>query len=179
MSKTESQHVPAIQTTERRRPAMVKDIMTEIVETLQIGDTLDLAAQLMRAGHIRHLPVVDDEEHLVGLLTHRRILSAWVSHGDPNHEHLEQVARDVPVETLMEQNVLTVSPDTTAALAAAILESSKFGCLPVLESGKVVGILTEADFVSFARRYFEAESELLKEGSPVPTGASRLRAAAR
>jgi CBS domain-containing protein len=99
MSSTASRQVPDEQTTERRRPAMVKDIMTEVVETLQVGDTLDLAAQLMKVGHIRHLPVVDDEEHLVGLLTHRRILGAWVSHGDPNHEHLDQVARDVAVET--------------------------------------------------------------------------------
>lgn len=60
---------------------------------------------------------------------------------------------------LMEKNVLTVSSDTTAALAAALLEGSRFGCLPVVDDGKLVGILTEADFVSFARKHFEAETE--------------------
>jgi MYXO-CTERM domain-containing protein len=65
---------------------LVKDLMTEVVETLRVGDTLDLAAHLMKVGRIRHLPVVDGREHLVGLVTHRRILSAWVSHGHPGSE---------------------------------------------------------------------------------------------
>jgi len=51
-----------------------------------------------------------------------------------------------------------VTPETPAAHAAAILESHKFGCLPVVADGKLVGIVTEADFVRFARRYFEWES---------------------
>lgn len=138
---------------------MVRDLMTEVVETLQVGDSLDLASHLMKSGRIRHLPVVDGDEHLIGLVTHRSILGAWVSHGDPSHERPHAVAAEVPVEMLMERNVLTVSPDTTAALAAALLESSRFGCLPVVAHGKLVGILTEADFVRFARAFFEAEAQ--------------------
>jgi CBS domain-containing membrane protein len=138
---------------------LVKDLMTDVVETLQVGDSLDLASHLMKAGRIRHLPVVDGGEHLVGLVTHRRILSAWVSHGVPGQERPGQVAAEVPVEMLMERNVLTVSPDTTAALAAALIESSRFGCLPVVDQGKLVGILTEADFVTFAREHLEGQAE--------------------
>lgn len=139
---------------------LVKDLMTSIVETLQIGDSLDVAAHLMKAGRLRHLPVVDGAEHLVGLVTHRRILSAWVSHGHPDQERPHAIAADVPVEMLMERNVLTVSPDTSAALAAALIESSRFGCLPVVDQNKLVGIITEADFVRFARKHLEAEAEL-------------------
>lgn len=138
---------------------LVRDLMTDVVETLQVGDSLDLAAHHMRAGHIRHLPVVDGRERLIGLVTHRRLLAAWVSHGRPDRERPGQVAAEVPVETVMERNVLTVSPDTTAGLAAALLESSRFGCLPVADDGKLVGIITEADFVRFAREYFEGEAE--------------------
>lgn len=136
---------------------LVKDVMTDVVETLRVGDSLDLAAHLMKAGRIRHLPVVDGNERLIGLVTHRRILAAWVSHGFPGSEAPGAVASEVPVEMLMERDVLTVSPDTTAALAAALLESSRFGCLPVVEQHRVVGIVTEADFVRFARQYFETE----------------------
>jgi CBS domain-containing membrane protein len=138
---------------------LVRDLMADIVETLAVGDSLDLARHLMKAGRIRHLPVIDGREHLVGLVTHRRILEAWVSHGRPGRERPDEVAAGVPVEMLMEENVLTVSPDTTAALAAALLESSKFGCLPVVEHGKLVGILTAADLVRFARQFFEAQDE--------------------
>jgi CBS domain-containing membrane protein len=143
---------------------LVQDLMTSVVETLQIGDSLDLAAHLFKAGRLRHLPVVDGDEHLVGLVTHRRILSAWVSHGHPGREKPGAVAADVPVEMLMEQNVLTVTPDTSAALAAALIESSRFGCLPVVDQGKLVGIITEADFVRFARIHLEAEAG----GNPSP-----------
>lgn len=137
---------------------LVKDLMTSIVETLQVGDSLDVAEHLMKAGRLRHLPVVDGMEHLVGLVTHRKIMSAWVSHGRPDRETLQAVAAEVPVEMLMERNVLTVSSDTTAALAAALIESSRFGCLPVVDAGKLVGIVTEADFVRFARMQLEAEA---------------------
>ncbi len=137
---------------------LVKDLMSSVVETLQVGDSLDMAAHLMKAGHIRHLPVVDGAERLIGLVTHRRLLSAWVSHGRPDLERPGAVAAEVPVEMLMERNVLTISPDTSAALAAALIESSRFGCLPVVDQGKLVGIVTEADFVRVARRHLEAEA---------------------
>jgi CBS domain-containing membrane protein len=138
---------------------LVSDLMSAVVETLRVGDTLETAAFQMKAGRIRHLPVVDGDETLIGLITHRAILGAWVSHGDPNAERVGRVARDVPVEALMERNVLTVTPDTTAALAAALLESSRFGCLPVIDHHKLVGIISEADFLTFARKHFEAESQ--------------------
>lgn len=135
----------------------VKEIMTSVVEVLGVGDTLAIARQQLARGRIRHLPVVDGNERLVGLITHRRILESWVSHGQPDEESPLSVARDVPIEMIMEKNVLTVDPATTAAEAARLLEEYKLGCLPVVEHGKLVGIVTEADFVRFARRYFEWE----------------------
>jgi CBS domain-containing membrane protein len=135
----------------------VREIMTSVVETLSVGDTLAAARRQLERGRIRHLPVVDGDEHVIGLLTYRKILEAWVSHGHPNQERPREVARDVPIEMLMEKNVLTIGPDQPAAEAAALLEGHKLGCLPVVEGGKLVGIVTEADFVRFARRFFEWE----------------------
>jgi CBS domain-containing membrane protein len=113
----------------------------------------------MKAGHIRHLPVVDGKERLIGLVTHRNLLAAWVSHGDPGHERPRDVARQIPVEMLMEKSVLTVEPDTPAAHAARVIETNKIGCLPVVAAGKLVGIVTEADFVHFARKLLEHRSD--------------------
>jgi len=135
----------------------VREIMTGVVEVLGVGDTLAVARQQLARGRIRHLPVVDGNERLVGLITHRKLLESWVSHGHPNEESPLNVARDVPVEMIMEKHVLTVDPATTAAQAARLLEEYKLGCLPVVEHGRLVGIVTEADFVRFARRYFEWE----------------------
>lgn len=139
----------------------VRDIMTTPVVTLAIGDTLLFADRLMKLGRIRHLPVVDGELHLVGLLTHRMILGAWLSRGNPSSEDRSEVAQSVPVEMVMEKDVQTIGPEAPAVEAAQLIERHKFGCLPVVEHGKLVGILTEADFLKFARRYLEEESRLL------------------
>lgn len=136
----------------------VREIMSAVVETLSVGDTLAVGRERLERGHIRHLPIVDGNERVVGLITHRRIVEAWVSHGHPDRERVDVVARDVPVEMLMEKNVHTVAPETPAADAAAILETRRIGCLPVVDRGKLVGIVTESDFVRFARRYFEWEA---------------------
>jgi len=135
---------------------LVRDIMTSVVEVLSVGDTVDLAARLMDLGRIRHLPVVDGEQRLVGLITHRKILSAWISHGDPGHENRRKIAGEIPVEMLMETDVVTTEPGEPIAQVAALMETRKIGCVPVLEDGKVVGIVTEADFVKMARKLFAA-----------------------
>jgi len=135
--------------------------MTRVVAVLSVGDTLAAARKQLERGHIRHLPVVDGDNRLVGLLTHRNILAAWLSHGHPERENPALVAREVPVEMVMEKDVLTVDERTSAARAADLLESYKFGCLPVVDAHhRLVGIVTEADFVNFARRFFEWDAKM-------------------
>src|SRR3954468_20490597 len=120
----------------------VREIMSSVVETLSVGDSMATARRQIERGRIRHLPVVDGDEHVIGLITHRRILAAWVSHGRPDDESPRIVAQDVPIEMLMEKDVHTVTPEPPAADAAALLEKHKYGCLPVVDGGKLVGILT-------------------------------------
>ena len=139
---------------------LVREIMSSPVEFLEVGDSLDLARHLMRAGRIRHLPVVDGEQRLIGLVTHRKVLAAWVSHGDPGHERPRTIAREIPVDMLMETDVMTTAPDAPAAYAARLIEKRKLGCLPVVDDGRLVGIVTEADFVRFARKHFETQDGL-------------------
>ena len=139
----------------RRSPthhARVRNIMSSPVEFLEMGDSLDLAQHLMKAGRIRHLPVVDGQQRLIGLVTHRKLLAAWVGHGDPAHERPRDIAREIPVDMLMETSVFTTTPDTPAVKVARTLEQENIGCLPVVEGGKLVGIVTEADFVRLARK---------------------------
>ena len=137
----------------------VKDIMTEVVETLQVGDTLAMARRQIERGGIHHLPVIDDDEHVIGLITHHRILEAWISHGHPNTESVAEVAGDIPIDMLMEKDVVTVDADAPAAEAARLIETNRFGSLPVTKGDKLVGIVTAGDFVRFAQRHFEAEGQ--------------------
>jgi CBS domain-containing membrane protein len=139
------------------RITTVKDIMTDVVETLQLGDTLATARRQIERGGIHHLPVIDAEEHVIGLITYHRILDAWLNRGQPNTESADRAAGAVAIDMVMEKNVLTVDTETTAAEAARLLETNKFGCLPVTKDEKLVGIVTAGDFVHFALRYFESQ----------------------
>jgi CBS domain-containing protein len=130
---------------------LVREVMSDPVATLGVGDTLAQAEETMRRARVRRLPVTDGSERLLGLVTRTTVLTSWVSHGDPAHERHADVARDVPVEMLMQRNVISVGPDAPAAEAARLMESRRIGCLPVVSEGRLVGIVTEADFVRLAR----------------------------
>jgi CBS domain-containing membrane protein len=128
----------------------VADLMTDVVETLSPTDNVLKAARGMRLGNIRHLPVVDETEQLVGLVTHSQIVAVFTAQGRPG-------ADQTSVESIMERNVISVEPSTTAIAAAHLIETHKFGCLPVVNDGKLIGIVTEHDFVRLARIFLESQ----------------------
>lgn len=121
----------------------VRDFMTPEVESLQARETLDLASTILMLGHIRHLPVVDENEKLVGLVTHRDLLQVIADGTEKGTVDLSSVS----AEEVMVDGVSTVAPDTPIAEAAETMILNKYGCLPVVEGDKIVGILTESDFV--------------------------------
>src|SRR5690349_14785958 len=111
---------------------LVKHLMKSPVVSLFAEQTVPLAEDIMRFKHIRHLPVIDDEGHLVGLVSHRDLLRARKP--------------DLRVCDLMTRDVWTVTPDTLASVAGSTLGDHRFGCLPVVDARNVVvGIVTEHD----------------------------------
>jgi CBS domain-containing membrane protein len=139
------------------RITRVKDVMTDVVETLQVGDTLALARRQIERGRVHHLPVVDADEHVIGLLTYHRILEAWIGQDHADTKSAGQAAGDIAIETVMEKDVLTVDAETTAAEAAGLLNNNRFGSLPVTKNEKLVGIVTAGDFMRVALRYLDRE----------------------
>ena len=132
----------------------VRDVMTKEVTTLKRNERLTLADDLMHLGRIRHLPVLDDEgEALIGIITQRDLfrgaLAQAIGYG--------QRARRKLLDTLVVKEVMTTeptttTPDTTLADAARVLMEKKIGCLPVVENDRLVGLLTEGDFVALYAR---------------------------
>jgi CBS domain-containing membrane protein/CBS domain-containing protein len=122
------------------RVITVGDFMTRELVTVKPADDLALAESILRLGGIRHLPVVEDGR-LAGLVTQRDLLrSAAV------RSHRSTLAGDIMV-----RDVVTARPSTSLVEAARIMLGRKFGCLPVVEeNGRLVGIITESDFVRFA-----------------------------
>ena len=131
---------------------LVKHLMTPNVSALSPHDDLAAVRDLMVERHIRHVPIIDSEGDLVGLVTHRDLLrftlvppsGSSVAEGDP--------LALVSIEEAMVREVRTVTPTTDLREAAQIMYENKYGCLPVLEDRLLVGILTEADFVQLMAR---------------------------
>ena len=121
----------------------VSAFMTSDIFTVHQDELLDLAAKMMDWSHIRHVPVEDDQHHLVGLVSHRAILRFLLQ--GSSHE------RQVPVSEIMESNPITVTPDSESLEAIRIMKEHRIACLPVVEkNGKLVGIVTDHDFMDVA-----------------------------
>lgn len=138
----------------------VKDIMTTDVFVLYATDTLELARSLMNVEHIRHVPIVDTDGHFVGLLTHRDLLSLTISLlADIDEKEQADLDRHIPIKKVMKTKVVTASPELDLGSAIAILLKNKYGCLPVVADKKLVGIVTEADFLKLTYTLLKDKEE--------------------
>lgn len=138
-------------------PVLVKHIMSAPVVSLFAEQTLPLAEDVMHFRHLRHLPVVDDNQHLVGLVTHRDILRAQISWLTGLTDQERRARQDhIKVEQIMTRDIWTAGPDTFASNAGRLLLDHRFGCLPVVDAvGRLIGIVTERDYLRFAVKAFE------------------------
>jgi len=127
----------------------VKDYMQAIAITVSPNDPLSIAYRLMGELFIRHLPVVIEDNKLVGVISDRDIRQACPSREVYLTESVRVgQLRTMSVGDVMSREVYTVSPDTTLLEAAAIFLEHKFDCLPVVaEDGALEGIITVSDFV--------------------------------
>jgi CBS domain-containing membrane protein len=126
----------------------VADLMTRSVYTLTSTQSLSLAESLMGLKHIRHVPVVDAGGRVIGLVTHRDLLAAKISALSPlSADERSTLELSVPVSKVMRTEVWTIHPDALAINAVRIMRDHAIGCLPVLNDGLLVGILTEADLL--------------------------------
>ncbi len=124
----------------------VKDIMTEKVITLSPDDDLALANNVVDLAHVRHLPVVDRNRVLIGLITHRDLLGIWADCGDRG-------ARSLLAQDVMTTRVQVIRATAPLNSAMKMMLANKFGCLPVVDHRRhLVGIITEYDVVKFAKR---------------------------
>jgi CBS domain-containing membrane protein len=126
----------------------IKDIMTSEVFVLHAAQTLELVRSLMRIKHVRHVPIVEPDNTFVGLMTHRDLLAQTISHlAEVDDEEQEYLDRHIHIMNIMKTDVTTVDPEMSVCNAITMLLEHKYGCLPVVTDGKLVGIVTEADFM--------------------------------
>jgi len=130
----------------------IKDMMTKNPVTAD-SKTLVLDAQkIMRENKIRRLPVVDKGK-LVGIITQHDLLMASPSPATSlNVYELNYLLAKMEVGEIMKKNPITITPDTPFEEALKIGQDKKIGSFPVVEKGKLVGIVTESDIVRVLMR---------------------------
>ena len=129
----------------------VEHYMTTQLFTVQEDELLEMVAFLMDRNQIRHVPVEDDQHRLVGLVSYRSILRMVAEMGgDASKE-------TTPVRTIMDADPVTVAPETSTLEAIELMRKHGVSCLPVVKGGKLVGLVTEADFLPIAYELLEKE----------------------
>lgn len=148
--------------------AKVKDLMTRDPITIDPEAPLGTAIDVMRTRQVRHLPVVDDEGQLVGIVTDRDLRQAMIAPALAEHlslgarrrlRGLARTLQDLRVKDAMTWVVVTAHPEATTAHAALLMFEHRVGSLPVVKNGRLLGIVTERDLL----RALEAEHPGLPE----------------
>ena len=132
-------------------------IMSTDIITISPHENLATAREIMHDKRIHHLPVVDSDEKLVGLVTLTNVLAApdsFLRDAD-NRMH----AKEIAVEDVMVRDLATVDEHASLRQAALFLEKHRIGCLPVVTNGELRGIITDTDFVGVAINLLEQIEE--------------------
>jgi len=126
----------------------VRELMTRDVIALRPDDSLARLRDLMYDRDVRHIPVIEGDRDLVGLVSQRDLLRDHLIEQADVPDFIEDALLEkLQVRELMTTGVVTIDPESDLRDAAQIMYENKYGCLPVVEGLRLVGILTEADFV--------------------------------
>jgi acetoin utilization protein AcuB len=115
------------------------------------------ASKLMKDEKIHRLPVLDKNKNLVGIISEKDILYASPSPASSLSIHeMAYLLSKITVKQLMSKNVVTITKDTTVEEAARLMVDQDLSCLPVLEDGKLVGIVSKSDMFKILLELFGA-----------------------
>lgn len=134
---------------------LVREFMTTDLTSLQETASLLEAMLVFMRSRFRHLPVLRDKQ-LVGIVTERDVkqyVPSLMAHSGA--DDYNQVMEATPIARVMTRDPVTVRPDQPVFEAASTLYNRRFGCLPVVESGELVGIITTVDMLGLLVRLMQ------------------------
>ncbi|GJM22099.1 MAG: CBS domain-containing protein [Planctomycetota bacterium] len=130
----------------------VRDVMQASVRSVPSDATAREVAVIMRGGAFRHVPVVDPKDEVVGIVSDRDLLNAGAVFDIELHERSESgIPAEIVVSAVMTENPITIGPDAQLADAVSLLADKNYGALPVVDQGRLVGILSYVDLLRVLR----------------------------
>lgn len=127
----------------------VEQYMSVELFTVHPEDPVDLVANIMDWERVRHVPVEDEQGHLVGVVSYRSVLKCFSRQGVKSKQER--------VRAIMKPDPVTVPPETSSLEAVRLMRRHRIGCLPVVQKGRLVGIVTESDFLGVASSLLEQQ----------------------
>jgi acetoin utilization protein AcuB len=153
--------------------------MAHPVITISPGLPITEALNLMDQENIRRIPVVQGAE-LVGIISDRDLLNASPTPTESlSIEEVNYLISNITVEEVMTTEVLTIETTTPIEEAARIMSDNNIGSLPVMENGRVVGIITETDLFKIFLDLMGARDEGIRVSALVPDKIGGLAALAK
>lgn len=125
---------------------LVEEFMTTDLFTVQKDDILELVANLIDWRRIRYVPVEDDSKHLVGLISMRMVFREY------NNIIHQKGEGSTSVEEIMIRNPITIHPEASILEAIEIMDNRQIGCLPVVKNNRLVGVITEQNYMTITKR---------------------------
>jgi predicted transcriptional regulator len=131
------------------KKGVVREIMMGSPVTLKPDETLDLANDVISLGRIRHIPIIEDGR-LVGVLSERDMMgAATTTIFGLKRKSKSALLKSVLIKDVMKKKVVTVKPDTPIKDAAHLMKEKKIGCVPVVNDGSLVGLVTTTDILRY------------------------------
>lgn len=121
---------------------LIQDIMRSSTITLKKENTIGEAVTIFRNGEVRHIPIIDDDNRVIGIISDRDVRDALPSTLFPQ---AISTVLEVPIEKIMTTNVITCNQNDFVEEVATNFYQYKIGCLPVISNGKLIGLVTEID----------------------------------
>jgi acetoin utilization protein AcuB len=135
-------------------------IMHRELVTVPPDTPLSKAHDMIAERAISHLLVVDDTGKLIGLVSDRDIKQSWASPATSLSRHeLNYLLSKIDLGMIMVKKIVTIAPETTIERAALIMQQNRISALPVLENGKLVGIITTTDVMEVLLRAIGIEDD--------------------
>lgn len=122
---------------------IVEEVMNKKLKTLTRENTIAEAIELMKSNKIRHIPIVDSNNRLIGILSDRDVRDASPSILIDK----DKSQYNIRVDSIMTTNIITGTPLDFVEDVAAIFYEFKISCLPILSGDQLVGIITESDLL--------------------------------
>jgi CBS domain-containing protein len=137
----------------------VEEFMTTDLFTVHDDEPIDLVASLMSWKRVRHIPVEDEQGRLVGLVSSIDVL-----------RQIERIVSEgttgpISVGSVMVTNPLSVPPETPTLEAIALMRRERVDCLLVVKEGRLIGIVTERDFINLAAKLLEQSLDISREAN--------------